>query len=117
MDPKFAKIASELIEEYMPTIEKIKGQTTYHIYEAMIKLNAEMLAKALEKYEKASKKLSEFDSRFMRNFCFAVTLYAKKQALSQSGGRFFYWRDFIEEFSNAGYTLQGSGFGQNYTDS
>ncbi|KAF6601641.1 MULTISPECIES: hypothetical protein [Bacillus] len=55
MDPKFAKIASELIEEYMPTIEKIKGQTTYHIYEAMIKLNAEMLAKALEKYEKASK--------------------------------------------------------------
>ncbi|MFC8150356.1 hypothetical protein [Bacillus paralicheniformis] len=55
MDIKFAKIASELIEEYMPAIEKIKGQEMYNVYEAMIKLNAEMLATALEKYEKISK--------------------------------------------------------------
>ncbi|MFT0804106.1 hypothetical protein VSK91_22310 [Bacillus swezeyi] len=56
MDIKFAKIESELIEEYLPKIETIKGQEVYHVYEGMIKLNAEMLATALEKYEKATKK-------------------------------------------------------------
>ncbi|MCY7862909.1 hypothetical protein [Bacillus haynesii] len=55
MDHKFAKIASELVEEYMPSIQKIKGQEAYQVYETMIKLNAEMLATALEKYEKSSK--------------------------------------------------------------
>ncbi|MED2945272.1 hypothetical protein P4282_22950 [Bacillus swezeyi] len=55
MDLKFAKIASELIEEYMPSIQEVKGQEVYQVYETMIKLNAEMLATALEKYEKLSK--------------------------------------------------------------
>ncbi|MCY8351876.1 hypothetical protein MOC99_18915 [Bacillus haynesii] len=55
MDLKFAKITSELIEEYMPAIEKVKGQEIYPVYETMIKLNAEMLATALEKYEKSTK--------------------------------------------------------------
>ncbi|WP_339227245.1 hypothetical protein [Bacillus sp. FSL K6-0972] len=55
MDRKFAKIASELVDEYMPSIQEVKGQEVYQLYETMIKLNAEMLATALEKYEKSTK--------------------------------------------------------------
>lgn len=55
LDRKFAKIASELVDEYMPSIQEVKGQEVYQLYETMIKLNAEMLATALEKYEKSTK--------------------------------------------------------------
>ncbi|MBU9711052.1 hypothetical protein [Evansella tamaricis] len=55
MDYKFSKIATELVDEYMATIKDVKDEKTYQLYETMIKLNAEMTAKALEKYDAIQK--------------------------------------------------------------
>ncbi|WHY83025.1 hypothetical protein QNH23_06515 [Siminovitchia fortis] len=53
MNEKIMKIQRDLQEEYLQSIEKIEGPGTKQLFEQMIKLNAEMIAKALQKYEES----------------------------------------------------------------
>lgn len=51
MDRKMMKIQRDLQERYLKTFEPLKDKPEYHIYETMVKLNAEMVAIALQRYK------------------------------------------------------------------
>lgn len=51
MDPKIMKIQRDLQEQYLKTFEHLEGQQVHKLYETMVKLNAEMIGIALQRYK------------------------------------------------------------------